>query len=67
MFKASADGGKTFVDKMNLCNSSKSESQDAQIATAGNNVYVTWWERDQTINEPVMRVSNDIGKTFGER
>jgi hypothetical protein len=68
MFKASADGGKTFADKMNLSNSSESESQDVQIAAAGNNVYVTWWERaNQTSNEPVLRISNDNGKTFGEK
>jgi hypothetical protein len=49
MFKASTDGGKTFADKMNLSNSPKSESQDAQIAAAGSNVYVTWWELMQLI------------------
>ena len=67
MFKASTDSGKTFSNKMNLSNSPKSDSQDAQIAAAGSNVYVTWWERNQTMNEPVMRVSNDNGKTFGEK
>ena len=65
MFKASNDGGKTFGNKMNLSNTPKSNSQDAQIAAAGNNVYITWWERNQTINEPIMRVSNDNGKSFG--
>jgi type II secretory pathway pseudopilin PulG len=67
MFKASTDGGKTFSGKMNLSNTPKSESQDVQIAAAGNNVYVSWWERNQTSNEPVLRVSNDNGKSFGER
>jgi hypothetical protein len=67
MFKASADAGKTFGNKMNLSNSPKSDSQDAQIAAAGNNVYVSWWERNQTTNEPVLRASNDNGKTFGEK
>jgi hypothetical protein len=66
MFRASTDGGKTFGNKMNLSNSPKNESQDVQIAAAGNNVYVTWWERNQTMNEPVIRVSNDNGKTFGQ-
>ena len=66
MFKASTDAGKTFGEKMNLSNSNNSESQDAQIAASGNNVYVTWWERNQTMNEPVFRASNDNGKTFGE-
>jgi hypothetical protein len=65
MFKASTDGGKTFGNKMNLSNSPKSDSQDAQIAAAGSNVYITWWERNQTANEPVIRVSNDNGKSFG--
>ena len=67
MFKASTDGGMTFSDKMNLSNSSKSESVDVQIAAEGNNVYVSWWERNQTSNDPVLRVSNDNGKTFGEK
>ncbi len=29
-------------------------------------MYVTWWERNSTSNEPVMRISNDNGKTFAE-
>src|SRR5919197_1256953 len=66
MFKASTDGGKTWSNKMNLSNTPKSDSQDAQIAAAGNNVYVTWWERNQTMNEPVMRISHDNGNSFGE-
>jgi uncharacterized protein (UPF0333 family) len=67
MFKASTDGGKTFSNKMNLSNTPKSESQDTQITAAGSNVYVSWWERNATSNEPVLRVSNDNGKTFGEK
>ena len=61
------DGGKTFSSKMNLSNTPNPDSQDVQIAAAGNNVYVTWWERNQTMNEPVMMVSNDNEKTFGEK
>jgi hypothetical protein len=57
MFKASSDGGKTFSDKMNLSNTPNSESQDVQIAASGNNLYISWWERNQTSNEPVLRVS----------
>jgi hypothetical protein len=67
MFKASTDAGKIFGNKINLSNTPKSDSQDVQISAAGNNVYVSWWERNQTMNEPVLRVSNDSGKTFGEK
>ena len=27
----------------------------------------SWWERNSTSNEPVLRVSNDNGKTLGEK
>jgi len=66
MFKASTDGGKSWSNKMIISNAPNANSQDVQIAASGNNVYITWWERNQTMNEPVMRVSNDNGKTFGE-
>jgi len=51
---------------MNLSNTTNAQSQDVQIAAEGNNVYVSWWERNQTSNEPVMRISADNGKTFGD-
>ena len=44
-----------------MSNTPNSDSQDVEIAAAGNNVYITWWERNATSNEPVMRTS---GKTF---
>jgi uncharacterized protein (UPF0333 family) len=65
MFRASTDGGKTFGDKINLSNSTNADSQDVQIDTSGDRVFVTWWERNATSNEPVLRISADNGKTFG--
>ena len=65
MFRASNDGGATFAKKINLSNTTTAESEDAQIAASGKNVYVTWWERNQTANIPVMKISTDNGKTFG--
>jgi hypothetical protein len=65
MFKASTDGGKTFGNKTNLSNTPNVDSINAEINAAGSNVYITWWERNQTSSEPVLRVSNDNGKTFG--
>ncbi len=65
MFRASADAGKTFGDRINLSNTTNSDSQDAEIAADGIRVTVTWWESNQTSNEPVMKISTDAGKTFG--
>ena len=70
MFRASADGGQTFGDKINLSNSPDTQSQTAEILAVGNNiVYVTWWELNENVhphtNESVMRVSTDAGQTFG--
>ena len=67
MFRVSTDDGKTFGSKLDLSNSKGVVSNDASIAASGNNVYVSWWERNQTANEPVLRVSNDNGKSFAEK
>ena len=64
-FRSSTDGGATFADKINLSNTTSAESQDVEIATGGDNVIVTWWERNQTSDEPVARISTDNGVTFG--
>jgi hypothetical protein len=66
MFRASADTGKTFGDKINLSNSPNTNSTRVEIDSDANSVVVTWWETNQTSNIPVMRVSTDNGKTFGE-
>jgi hypothetical protein len=67
MFRASTDVSKTFGDKINLSNSTKADSQDAdaQIDASGNRVFVTWWERNATSNQPVLKISSDNGKSFG--
>ena len=65
MFRASIDNGVTFGDKINLSNTTEADSDDAEIAASGNSVYVTWWERNETSDTPVARVSNDNGATFG--
>ena len=64
MFRASTDGGKTFGNKINL-STSKDSSSKVELAASGNNVYVTWWETNRTLNAAVLKVSNDNGKTFG--
>jgi hypothetical protein len=65
MFRASTDNDATFADKINISNTTDTESQDVEIATEGDNAVVTWWERNQTAEEPVAMVSTDNGDTFG--
>jgi hypothetical protein len=65
MFRASTDGGKTFGDKINLSNTTNSDSSKVQIRANGDRVVVTWWETNQTKDTPVMRVSDNNGDTFG--
>jgi hypothetical protein len=65
MFRASTDGGATFGDKINLSNTTDSESTRVEIDSDADSVVVTWWETNQTADTPVMRVSNDNGATFG--
>ena len=64
-FRDSTDGGTTFADKINLSNTTDAESQDVEIAADGDNVIITWWERNQTAEEPIAMISTDNGETFG--
>ena len=67
MFRMSSDGGTTFEEKKNLSNTTRAESVDVELAVDGNNIVITWWERNQTSDEPVARISTDGGQIFGER
>jgi hypothetical protein len=65
-FRASNDNGATFGPKINLSNTTGVDSINAEIDTAGDRVYVSWWERaNATSNVPVLKISTDNGKTFG--
>jgi hypothetical protein len=65
MFRASNDKGQTFGDKINLSNTTYADSTRVEIDSDTNSVVVTWWETNKTSDTPVMKVSNDFGKTFG--
>jgi hypothetical protein len=65
LFRSSDDGGVTFTDKVNLSNTTATDSLNAEIAADGNNVVVTWWEHNGTSKEPVTIASTDRGVTFG--
>lgn len=55
----------TFTEKINLSNSTNTDPQNVRIAAEGDKVIMTWWERNATGNEPVLRISSDNGETFG--
>jgi hypothetical protein len=62
----STDNGKTFEKTINLSNSSDKRSDRAWLVAEGSNVYVSWWETAKGgMQQPVIRVSNDNGATFG--
>jgi hypothetical protein len=65
MFARSTDNGEMFEDTINLSNSTERSNEGTMVADA-EYVYVQWWETDDSAQrEPVMRVSNDNGATFG--
>ncbi len=65
LFRVSTDGGLSFADKINLSNTTNSESERVDVDSDGESVVVTWWETNRTDEIPVMRISNDNGETFG--
>jgi hypothetical protein len=47
VFRVSNNVGATFGDKINLSNTTASDCQDAGISADGNNVVITWCDRNQ--------------------
>jgi hypothetical protein len=68
LFKASNDSGKSFADKVNLSNSTTSDSTFMNgIAASGDNAVHVSWNDNKTGNvETYVITSQDGGKTFGK-
>ena len=64
--RTSNDNGKTFGEEINLSNSTGIQSTRAEIEASGDNVYVSWWDKADGKDQPMIIVSNDGGKTFGK-
>ncbi len=63
---SSNDNGQTFGDTINLSNSTDKKSDRAMLEAEGDSVYVSWWEiTTPGKQDPVLRVSNDNGQSFG--
>jgi len=65
MFRVSNDNGKTFTDKINLSNTTESDSLDPHIAANGQNVYVSWHDNKTGNWDTYLRTSKNGGQTFG--
>ncbi|NMO20465.1 exo-alpha-sialidase [Pyxidicoccus fallax] len=63
-FRRSTDAGITFGPILRLTQT-EGESDQQQLAVAGNNVYVLWSECDWPTCEVRLRKSTDAGETFG--
>ena len=67
MFRVSTDAGKAFGDKIILSDSPDADSVNVELGEDEGKVVVTWWEHNLTSIQPVMKVSTDNGKTFGDK
>lgn len=65
LFSPFTDGGTSVGDKINLSNTTDSDSWKVEIDSDADSVVVTWWETNLTDDTPVMRISNDNRATFG--
>ena len=62
-FKMSSDNGKTFDGTKNLSNNNGT-SDNPQIVTSGNNIYVVWTDNTTGNGDIYFKMSSDNGKTF---
>jgi hypothetical protein len=66
-FAKSTDGGKTLKTVMiSAPNKGNTIDQNTEIASSGNNVYVTWWTNKTGVLMPLFTASNDGGNTFAK-
>ena len=66
LIKSSNDNGQTFGEHINLSNSTGIKLTRAEIKASGDNVFVSWWDKTDGKDQPMMRISHNGGQTFGE-
>ena len=64
LFAASSNNGTSFGTPINLSNNT-GDSRNPQIATSGNNVYVTWYDNTPGNNDIFVAASSNNGTSFG--
>ena len=65
-FAKSTDDGKTFQDSINLSNSPNSKSENVEIITNNDKIYITFWDNKDGKFVPYFVSSSDAGQTFSK-
>ena len=63
-FTKSLDNGKTFEDSINVSNSPNGRSENVEIVSKKDNIYITFWDNKTGEIAPYIVVSDNQGQTF---
>jgi len=63
-FTKSTDNGKTFEDSINVSNSPTGSSENVEIISEKDNIYITFWDNKTGEIAPYIVVSDNQGQTF---
>lgn len=63
-FTKSTDNGKTFEDSINVSNSPNGRSENVEIVSEKDNIYITFWDNKTGEIAPYFVVSDNQGQTF---
>jgi len=63
-FTKSTDNGKTFEDSINVSNSPNGKSENVEIVSEQDNIYITFWDNKTGEIAPYIVASDNQGQTF---
>ena len=64
IFTKSTDNGKTFADSINVSNSPNGKSENVEIVSEKDDIYITFWDNKTGEIAPYFVASDDRGQTF---
>jgi peroxiredoxin len=64
-FRSSTDGGSTFANKLDLMNSTNSNSKKYEVSTDDDNIVIGWWDRNASSNKSGYDESENNGVRLG--
>jgi hypothetical protein len=63
-FSKSTDNGKTFEDSINVSNSPNGKSENVEIVSEQDNIYITFWDNKTGEIAPYIVASDNSGQRF---